>query len=84
MEMAWKDNTICVIADPRSGSRCPPHHNCLICEHLRVKKMANEDICPRCGRKATGKDYFDKDECGEIKRCFTCPKCGCEWTEWMD
>ena len=26
---------ICVIADPRSGSECPAHHNCAICEYLK-------------------------------------------------
>lgn len=39
-----KDNEFCVIADPRNGEKCPSHHNCQICEHLRVRKMVIEDV----------------------------------------
>ena len=26
---------VCVISDPRSGSQCPAHHNCSICEFFK-------------------------------------------------
>ncbi len=40
----------CIIADPRNGTRCPPHKNCIICKYFRI-------ICDTCNYEP----YNDND-----------------------